>query len=305
LVPDESEEEEPRDDFNDGGTGGTGAQHSRPETDCGSLIDLSKFACIEERGAETAAGRRALFGDKSLRPKLFQLRTWEAEVEALMQIRTQILKRLPVEAGTPVAVPAVLEAGMSRTPEAELVRRLRLHEEALAGVPEKFVTQACRRALGSSSLDNKHDGLVERSVDLKEMKKHYAEILKNVDSLVQERISQLHTELEKLDAEVGEIEDDCYKLFCKMDEEATGSISSGQFVAFVCTQERPEVIGAGEVVVVSPEDAETLFTQMSHGQSELTFEQFKDEITGGCLEVLQANMVTRKEVQKKYRDTWF
>jgi len=39
-------------------------------------------ASPQDRSADTAAGRRALFGDKSLKPKLQRHRALEAEVEA-------------------------------------------------------------------------------------------------------------------------------------------------------------------------------------------------------------------------------
>lgn len=296
--------------FNDGGTGGTGTKHARHESAWGNpcVIAPCAMTCIEERSADTAAGRRALFGDKSLKPRLMRLKTKEGEVEALMTVRAQISKRLPDTAGKTIAVPAVLEAGLSRIPEAELVRRLRLHEESLANCPERFVTQACVRVLGTTSVERGAGSaplLAERSVELTEMKKHYTEILNTVDVLVQERISQLHAELTKLDAEVGEIEDLISLCFDKMDEEATGSISSGRFVAFVCTQETQEMVHPEpDIVVVSPEDAESLFIQMSGGQGEITFEQFKDEITVGCLQVLQANINLRRHMQKRYRDWW-
>jgi len=303
-----------RDEFSDGGTGGTGTQRAKDDSVWGStcdatdmgFIDLSALACVEDRGAETAAGRRALFGDRSLKPKLLRLRTLEAEAEALVVSRAQISKRLPDEAGKPIAVPAVLEAGMSCIPEAELVRRLRLHEESLAGVPEKFVTQACSRVLFPDT-DGVHVvGMVERSVELKAMKKSYTEILSTVDALVQEHIAQLHEDLAMLDEEVGEIEDLIALCFDKMDEEATGTISSGRFVAFVCTQESQdlELVEPGKVYV-SVEDAESLFIQMSHGKSEITFEQFKDEITAGGLRVLINNIDLRRHMAKRYRDYWF
>jgi len=294
-------------DFGDGGTGGTGTARQESgfcdATEIG-FIDLGAFTCVENRDADTAAGRRVLFGDKSLKPKLLRLRTCEAEVEALLQIRTQISKRLPDEEGKPVAIPAVLEAGEGRITEAELVRRLRLHEESLAGVPEKFVTQACTRTL-SRFLDCAPSVLerpsVERSVEVSEMKKHYAEILTTVDTLVQERVSELHAELAKLDAEVGEIEDIIAFCFDKMDEEGEGSISSGRFVAFVCDSHGASH-GKVQSILVSPQDAESLFLTMSQGQGELTFQQFKDEITAGCLQVMQSNITLRRISQKRYRD---
>jgi len=304
--------------FDDGGTGGTGtAQRARNESGfCdagnGGFSDLGAFACLPT-AADSTVGREALFGHKAVKTKLVRLRNYEAEVESLMQIRTQISKRLPDDAeGKPLSVPAPIDAGgVSRIPEAELVRRLRLHEESLAGVPEKFVTQACGRVLslnaGLKVVGGAADSsLVDRLVDLKDMKNHYAEILTAVDNLVQERISHLHTELTKLDAEVGEIEDLIALCFDKMDEEATGSITSVAFVDFVCEQETHEVEQEGSVArMVSCEDAESLFIQMSHGQGEITFDQFKDEITAGCLQVMSDNLMLRRHIQKRYRDYWF
>lgn len=303
------------DDGGEGCTGGT--KRIRHEnalcdaTEFGGRLDLiSAFACVENRGAGTEAGRQALFGGKSLQPKLLRLKICETEVEALMQIRTQISKRLPDEVGQPVAVPAVLEAGMNRIPEPELVNRLRLHEESLAGVPEYFVTQACRRTFGAPI------GVAMTFVELKDIKKHYAEILNNVDALVQERIAKLHTELTNLDAEVEEIEELIDMCWFKIDEEDNKTISSGQFVAFVCEQgsleiQRQKEAGGVEIeqqkktIVVSPEDAESLFIKMSHGEGEITFDQFKDEITAGCLQIMQANIDIRRTLSKQYRDYWF
>lgn len=306
-------------DWNDGSTGGTGSRGGESPTHwvnpCDAtdgFIDLGAFACVEERGADTAAGRRALFGDKSLKPKLLRLRTCEAEVEALMQIRTRISKRVPDDQGKSIAVPAVLDAGESRVTESELVRRLRLHEESLAGVPEKFVTEACTRVLNKflDCAPAPLDSPAERSVELSDMKKHYVDILTTVDTQVQERITELHDELTKLDEQVGEIEDLIALIFDKMDEEGEGSIRSGCFVAFVCeplsaaNPQSPED-GIVSSVVVSPQDAESLFMTMSQNQDKLTFEQFKDEITAGCLQVMQSNLILRRHQQKKYRDTWF
>lgn len=287
----------------DGGTGGTGSGAARPES---SLCDGEGFidlGCVQERRADSAAGRQMVFGEKSLKPKLLRLRSCEAEVEALMQNRTLISKRVPEDGGKSIAVPAVLEAGESRIDEAELVRRLCLHEESLAGVPENFVSQACAQVL-SKFFDTGLVGEqpVERSVELSDMKVHYVEILTTIDRLVQQRISQLHNELAKIDAEVGEIEDLIALCFDKMDEDGEGSIGSGSFVAFVCDYGASTESTQQGIIVVSPEDAESLFMTMSHGQGELTFEQFKDEITAGCLQVMQSNMVIRRLVQKRYRD---
>jgi len=303
------------DDGSEGCTGGTKRiRHENGLCDAtefsGRLDLISAFACVENRGAGTEAGRQALFGDKSLQPKLLRLKIYETEVEALMQIRTQLSKRLPAEAGQPVAVPVALEAGMNRIPETELVNRLRLHEESLVGVPEYFVTQACHRTFGVPI------GVAMTSVELKDMKKHYAEILNNVDVLVQERISKLHTELTNLDAEVEEIEELIDMCWFKIDEEDNKTISSGQFVAFVCEQDSLEIGKQKEAgvspdgkalktIVVSPEDAECLFIKMSHGEGEITFEQFKEEITAGCLQIMQANIDIRRTLSKQYRDYWF
>lgn len=292
------------DSFADGGTGGTGSARKADETAWGDAIcDTSGFidlACVQDRSADSAASRQALFGDKSLKPKLLRLRTYEAEAEALVQIRAQISKRLPDEEGQPVAVPALLEAGFGHFPEAELVRRLRLHEEAMAGVPEAFVTQACARVLGHST----PDGMPERPVEIALVKKKYAAILNAVDLLVQERIRLLHIELAELGNEVGEIEDLIALCFEKMDEEATGSISEGRFVAFVCDPSQQEFSEKGKIVI-TPQDAENLFIQMSRGQGELSFAEFKEEMTAGCLQVLQTNLDTRRLLRKRYRDYWF
>lgn len=298
------------DDGGEGCTGGTKrVRHENGLCDAtefsGRLDLISAFACVENRGAGTEAGRQALFGDKSLQPKLLRLKIYETEVEALTTIRAQLSKRLPDdrEAGQPVAVPAVLEAGMDRIPETELVNRLRLHEESLVGVPEYFVTQACHRTFGVPM------GVAMTFVALTDMKKHYAEILNNVDELVRERISKLNTELAKLDAEVEEIEELIDMCWFKIDEEDNKTISSQQFVAFVCEQGSLEIEKQKEAgvktIVVSPEDAESLFIKMSHGEGEITFEQFKDEITAGCLEIMQANIDIRRTLSKQYRDYWF
>lgn len=300
MDPPRAVSEEP--DLNDGGTGGTGARRAESHF-CDATEMGIGFSCVEERGADFAAGRRELFSDKSLKPKLNQLRACEAEVEALLQYRSQISKRLPEEEGKAVAVPAALEAGMSVMPEAELVRRLRLHEESLAGVPETFVVKACEdvvaRCLGGGS-DAKSG---QQSVDIKKMKEHYRQILTKVDELIQERISELHGELDKLDSEVSEIEELISLVFDKMDEEESGSISSGRFVAFVCEQlPSSEDSPQHQTVFISPQDAESLFMTMSNGKNDLTYEEFKEEVTAGCLNVMHSNIVLRQHLQKRYRN---
>lgn len=283
----------------DGGTGGTGSGAARESSLCDGegFIDLG---CVPDRGADVAAGRRMVFGEKSLKPRLQRQRTCEAEVEALLQTRTQISKRVPEDGGKGIAVPAVLQTDENHIDQAELVRRLCLHEESLAGVPESFVSQACEKVL-SKFFDGKPVA-GERAVELSDMKIHYVDILTTIDTLVQQRISQLHNELAKIDAEVGQIEDLIALCFDKMDEDGEGHIGSGSFVAFVCDHGDSTEGTQQGIIVVSPEDAESLFMTMSHGQGELTFEQFKDEITSGCLEVMQSNMVIRSLIQKRYRD---
>lgn len=81
--------------------------------------------------------------------------------------------------------------------------------------------------------------------------------------------------------------------------EEDGAVAREQFVSFVCGE------ASEAAMVASPEDAELLFDQMSGGQPVITFEQLRDEITLGCLIIMQSNIRVRRELLKKYRDCWF
>jgi hypothetical protein len=291
------------DGFSDGGTGGTSSKR-RDNNPWANLCDSStrlSISCVENRDADSAASRRVLTGDKCLKPKLHRVRRCEAEMEALMKASSRIGKRLPKEEGKSVPLPVALEAGVSRFSDIELVRRLRLHEESLAGVPERLVSQACARVMSNCSGDGCPGGHVERPVELADVKANYVYLLSSVDSLVQENIAKLQEEVNQLNNEVQEIDDFMSICFDKMDQDATGSINSEMFVDFLCEQD----LTLEGAIHISPQDAESFFMQMSHGQVEIGYDQFKDEITSGCLHAMQTNMNLRQHMQKRCRDFWF
>jgi len=171
------------------------------------------------------------------------------------------------------------------------VHRLLRHEEALQGFSARSASEACRSVFGSGS----------QLIELRDVKANYAEILRAVGALTQEQLLALRPEQEKLRQEVEAIEDLIVLCFEKMDEEGTGSIPREQFVDFVCAEGDENQC----VLMTSPEDAENLFNQMSKGKQVITYEQFKDEITYGCLQVLRGNIDLRRSLHKKYRDCWF
>eukprot|EP00929_Paragymnodinium_shiwhaense_P098186 TRINITY_DN59703_c0_g1_i1.p1 TRINITY_DN59703_c0_g1~~TRINITY_DN59703_c0_g1_i1.p1 ORF type:complete len:476 (+),score=108.94 TRINITY_DN59703_c0_g1_i1:175-1602(+) len=325
----------------DGGTGGTGgmpmqdaaegddnrrectANHRRECTAPGLGIgDNSGFEAfsslmgVSESTAESrsATNRQALFGDKSMRPKLLRLRTLEGEVEALSKTRALLKERLPEQgsggaSSSVISLPPEFEAGLpsdasgdsvsssGTSPGAALclsdwVQRLIAHEEALRGVPARSVKEACNGVFGNTN----------HLIALKEVKARYRDILVVVDRQARERIDAAWIELAKLIDTVNEAEDFIYACFEKMDEEGKGAITQNQFVSFVCEDSEN---WSGNMEAVEAKDASALFEQMAKGSKEITYEQFKEEITHGCLQVLRGNMALRKSHRKRYRDYWF
>jgi hypothetical protein len=253
---------------------------------------------MNNRAADSKAlsevSRQALFGDKCLRPKVLRLRAIHEELEALNQTRSQVATRLSKNTkGAAINVPAALEAGVGSGSLclSEWVLRLLSHEDALKGVSARSVKEACNGVLGSTN----------QLVELRDVKAHYPEILAAVDKLTQERMTTVRSELDKLDSEVGEIEELIVLCYEKMDEDDNGWIARERFVEFVCG-EGDEDSGS---TAVSSKDAECLFNQMSKGEETLTFERFKDEITNGCLQTLRGNIDLRRSMLKRYRDYWF
>lgn len=311
----------------DGGTGGTGGASSRSTREClvctgggssrGSrecnapslgnrLSGCGSLACIEERGSDTAAGRQALFSDKSLKPKIQRMKGLEQEVEALMEARVHIRDRLPSSEGSTLVIPEGLEEHISETdaqPLSEWVRRLLVHEKAFDGVTARTIKEACVNVLGSAT--GGMLGASGRLVQLQEVKAQYENILIAVDTLLQERICALDAELRRLENEVGESADLIELCFDKMDEDGNGSITRECFIAFLCDEAAGEDAENINPVIVSPKDAGCLFDLMSRGEAELTKERFKEEITHGCLQILRDNINVRRGISKRFRDYWF
>mmetsp|Transcript_53986 Transcript_53986/g.94750 ORF Transcript_53986/g.94750 Transcript_53986/m.94750 type:complete len:378 (+) Transcript_53986:44-1177(+) len=296
----------------DGGTGGTGGPTSKPRhCECiaaganSRFIDLGSIACIQERGTDTAAGRQALFSDKSLKPKLQRIKGIEEEAEALKEARRRIRDKLQTPEGKDSVVPDRLEEHVSETdaqPLSEWVRRLLLHEKCLVSVTARVVKEACVSVLGSSPSGAL--GANNRLVQLQDVKAKYQSILSAVDNLLQERISSLDVELQRLENEVGESEDLIALCFDKMDEEANGFITRECFIAFLCDEAAEDADGSNSVIV-SPKDAGCLFDIMAQGATELTYERFKEEITHGCLQILRDHIEVRRNMSKRFRDYWF
>lgn len=296
----------------DGGTGGTGGSSNKPRhCECiapsSRFIDLGSMACIQDRGTDTAAGRQALFSDKSLKPKLQRIKSLEEEAEALREVRVRIGDKLSSSEGSRVAVvvPQGFEEHISETfaqPLSEWVHRLLLHEKCFVGVTARVVREACVSVLGggpSGAL-----GASTLLVQLKDVKAQYEKILLAVDNILKERISSLDAELQRLGNEVGESEDLIALCFDKMDEEGNGSITRDCFIAFLCDEAAEDVDGSN-AVIVSPKDAGCLFDIMAQGECELTFERFKEEITHGCLQILRDHIEVRRNMSKRFRDYWF
>lgn len=285
----------------DGGTGGTGSGvREKLRRDDENMCSASRcgLTCVENRGTNFAAGRKAIFGDRALKPTLQKLRASEAEVETLMKIITSIDCRLPKQEGQAIPLPQALEVGATHISDIELVRRLRLHEGCLKGVAEMFITEACAKVLKMLSISGGTGSLAERPIELEEIKKYYADILLNIKTLLDERISQLNELKTKLSDEVSNIEDAIDTCFDQLVEDDCGTVSSDTFVSFMC-----EMDSGKHDFAISPQDAESLFVQMSDGGKELTYDQFKDEVTVGCLSIMQDNMELRRTMSKQYRDS--
>eukprot|EP00747_Dinoflagellata_sp_TGD_P151370 gnl/TRDRNA2_/TRDRNA2_177207_c10_seq2.p2 gnl/TRDRNA2_/TRDRNA2_177207_c10~~gnl/TRDRNA2_/TRDRNA2_177207_c10_seq2.p2 ORF type:complete len:154 (+),score=47.08 gnl/TRDRNA2_/TRDRNA2_177207_c10_seq2:116-577(+) len=149
-------------------------------------------------------------------------------------------------------------------------------------------------------------GNSNRLIKLDEIKERYPEIPTAVDNLVRQEHARVHAQLAQLDIEVTELEEIIATCFEKMDEEGQGVITRECFVKFVCAEdgdENPQDVDDNSRVPY--QDAVTLFDTMSKGQDELTYDQFKDEITNGGLEVLRGNIDMRRCKLQRYRDYWF
>lgn len=284
----------------DGDTGGTtiaGRPKIRREDDSICSASRCGITCVEHRDSDFAAGRRAIFGARALKPTLQQLRASEVEVETLMKTITSIEGRLPKQEGQPIPLPAALEVGSLRISDIELVRRLRLNEACLKGVAERFISEAIARVMKELSISGT-GSIAERPLELAEIKAHYTDILQNVKGLLEERITQLNEQKKLFSSQASEIEDAIYTCFDKMVEDESETVSSETFVSFMCDMDTGK-----RGFAISPQDAESLFMQMSDGNKELTCEQFKDEVTVGCLNIMQDNMKLRRTMSKQYRDT--
>lgn len=258
---------------------------------CGGPRPQAQRACLSDGGRPVS--RESLLGDKSLRAKQLEIGSLEKKVEALMQTRTQIAACAENAESGEIAVPPSFESGAGALCMKEWVDQIMRYEPAMEGVHARTVKQACGSVMGTTN----------RLIELQEVREHYTEILGAVDHLAQQRIATVDTELMKLDNEVGEIEDLICSCYEKMVDEDGNVITRQRFVMFVCgISEGKENVG---VLQVSPEDAESLFLQMSKGKEELSLGQLKDEIPHGCLQVLRENMELARSEKKQYRDYWF
>jgi len=295
----------------DGGTGASGS----PKDGCSSthrdmrgcdVISPRGMGAFDSLGNWIGAGDHAmnpnfacgpaLFGDKSLQPKLLRVHALEEEIQALEHTCEQIARRLRAAEGDPhghVSILEQLEAGETDGCGmciSEWVHRLISHERALQ-LSARSVKEACNDVFGNTS----------RYIQAEEVKQHYVEILAAAKRLTEERIAVARAEHCQLDHDIGEIEDFIALCFEKMADDSRETVSKQRFVEFLSGADL-----AGDVpLAVDPKDAELFFDHMSKGAGHIGFEQFKDEVTHGCLQHLRGTIALRRSMLKRYRDYWF
>jgi len=269
--------------FHDGGTGGTSAAQ-RAQEERGCLISYEPAWDREGEGA----GRAFLFNEKSMRPKMLMLRGLREEEEALKLLQVALNESLKTR-----HVSQQICEGASALSASEWAHRMVASEQSMKALTEQAVEEAVSSALGSS----------EQKFPPARFEAQYAEILQAVQKLTQERATTVAEEREELGRELEHLEDQIAACFSKMDEAGTGSVTREHFVAFICGHDD----GPGQTAAstdVTAADAEDLFNRMSHGRQVLTYMQFKDGITNGCLDILQGNIDLRRVLLKRYRDCW-
>eukprot|EP00441_Pelagodinium_beii_P041020 CAMPEP_0197631378 /NCGR_PEP_ID=MMETSP1338-20131121/8558_1 /TAXON_ID=43686 ORGANISM="Pelagodinium beii, Strain RCC1491" /NCGR_SAMPLE_ID=MMETSP1338 /ASSEMBLY_ACC=CAM_ASM_000754 /LENGTH=309 /DNA_ID=CAMNT_0043202803 /DNA_START=30 /DNA_END=959 /DNA_ORIENTATION=- len=268
-----------RKQLHDGSTGGTESGHRVRDEDQRCLYSY------EDR--EERVGRAFLFNEKSMRPKMLMLKGLLEEEEALERLQGMLRRSFKTR-----HAPQQILHGASELCASEWAHRMINYDESMKALTEQSVEEAVASVLGSST----------RGFTPAKFEAGYAEILKAVQTLTQERSTIVAEERKDLEQELQQLEDHIAACFSKMDEECTGSVTREHFVAFVCGQDESKHHGSSADVAAA--DAEDLFDKMSRGRRELTYEQFKDGITNGCLDILQGNIDLRRVLLKRYRDCW-
>lgn len=214
--------------------------------------------------------------------KLTELQTVRQEEEAL----EQALARLDAQPTSPSR--AAGAEGPVRIND--WVPRLVQPGGPLHGLPPSLVSEACKSAF---------PGGTQQLLNAEALAASHAELTASARRLAEARLLQVRAERGRLEGEADELEDLIALCFEKIDDDGEGKISRERFVDFVC--------GEGDAVQLSvhPDDLDSFFSQMSKGEEEISYEQFKEEITDGCLQVLHSSIDWRRSLRKRYRDYWF
>mmetsp|Transcript_5534 Transcript_5534/g.16067 ORF Transcript_5534/g.16067 Transcript_5534/m.16067 type:complete len:344 (-) Transcript_5534:114-1145(-) len=250
------------------------------------------MACMSERnsllGVTPLVARQALFGERSLKFRMANIKSRAEEVGALVAV----IGQLDGAGGSSAMAPQMSTGSRCPIPATEWANRLLQHEPALRNAPASFVIEACRTTFA---------GDARRPVDEEEFGKKYGELLDHVKRLLNTRLEDSRFELSRLEAARDDVEEQITFCFEKIDEDGDNQISRAGFVEFVCGQGDEKT----STVIAYPEDVADFFNHMSKGEEVLTYEQFKEEVTDGCLMLLHKAIDLRRSQRKRFRDTWF
>lgn len=265
---------------------------------------IDSFCITECAGDRGPQSKQAVFGDwQSLRATLLHLQGLQQEEHALSKALEALSAQLgaqfssntaassddPVDKAAPAPRPCSISPSGPLT-VAELVPRLLRDESALKGVPASLVNEACLSTF---------PGGAHRVVEVEELQDRYADLLGETQRRVEIRRVDLQDQLARLGAEAGALEELIEMVWQKMAGTGEESVTRERFVEFVCAE------GSEGEHVVEPEDVETFFSRMAKGEQVISYQQFREEITDGCLQILCSNIHLQLSDRKRYRDTWF
>mmetsp|Transcript_91410 Transcript_91410/g.293617 ORF Transcript_91410/g.293617 Transcript_91410/m.293617 type:complete len:364 (-) Transcript_91410:115-1206(-) len=254
-----------------------------------------KLECGTDRTALASdgfAGREVLSGDRPLKRKLVNIKALREEELHLSDALALLALRMTERRGgatsptqgasrSPREVASASPCRGSPASSAEWARRLLLSDNALRGVPASLAAEACR-----TTFQDRGSG--QRAIDEEEFRASYVTLLEEANRTAEFRLLEVREELMAA----------CFE---EMDCECTGQISLQRFVDFLCSTGEENQL----MLEVSPETAERFFVQVAKGAKVLSYDQFKEEITEGCLRVLHRNITLRHSLRKKFRDYWF
>lgn len=270
------------------------------------LREIDDGLCVGLEDAGVDRSRRTLFSEKSLRPKMLMLRGLREEQEALSKLLLSLDEKLSLLKEKPLTDDGI---DQSRDIMPHLLIQQTLGEEQSTSEWARriLISEAHMKVL---SIQNVEEAILaalrvqKSNVPFRDVKEHYRDILRTVQAIAQERQAVTMKESAQLRMDVLQQEDLIAACFSKMDQEGTGSVTRERFVSFVCGDDDDIPGGGASMTEICPVDAEELFLNMSRGREVITYEQFRDGITTGCLDVLKGNIDLRRVLLKRHRDCW-